>query len=41
MIAATLVQRWPDLLLITETLAPPIMTEIPVGKSTKLGQLPL
>lgn len=38
--AATLVQRWPDMLKITEILAAPTIHEIPV-KGTKLKALPL
>ena len=41
MVAATIVMRWPDLLKITEVVAPPAMHEIPIGKATKMRQLPL
>lgn len=38
--AATIVQRWPDLLKVIGPVAPPTMHEIPIGKGTKLRQLP-
>lgn len=40
-VAATLVWRWPDIIKVTELLAPPAMHEIPIGKATKLRQLPI
>ena len=40
LVAATLVQRWPDIVKVTELLAPPAMHEIPIGKATRLRPLP-
>jgi len=41
LVAATLVQRWPDIVQVTELLAPPAMHEIPIGKATRLSALPI
>lgn len=41
MVAATLVQRWPDIEQVTKLLEPPAMHEIPIGKATRLRALPL
>lgn len=38
--AALLVKRWDDIVRVTELVAPPAMHEIPIGKSTRLRQLP-
>jgi hypothetical protein len=40
-VAGTLIWRWPELLQVTELLTAPSMNEIPIGKNTKLRQLPL
>ncbi|SDP37469.1 hypothetical protein SAMN05428967_1819 [Phyllobacterium sp. YR620] len=40
-VAATLVWRLPEMLKITQLLAAPSMHEIPIGKLTKLRQLPV
>lgn len=41
LVAATLVQRWPDIEQVTKLLAPPAMHEIPIGKATRLRPLPI
>lgn len=40
-VAATLVWKWPEIEQVTKLIAPPSMHEIPIGKSTRLRQLPL
>jgi len=40
-VAATLVWMWPDIERVTELLAPPAMHEIPIGRRSKLRQLPV
>ena len=40
-LASAIIWRWPDILNITKILAPPSMHEIPIGKSTKINQIPL
>jgi hypothetical protein len=40
-VAATLVWKWPEIELVTGALQPPSMHQIPIGKNTKLSQLPL
>ncbi len=39
-VAATLVQRWPDILQLVQSLRPPSMHELPVGKNSRISQLP-
>ncbi|UJW75380.1 hypothetical protein [Rhizobium sp. SL42] len=41
LVAATLVQRWPDMLNLTDIVSAPSMHEVPIGKHTKLRPLPL
>ncbi|TXR50320.1 hypothetical protein FVA77_05775 [Phyllobacterium endophyticum] len=40
-VAATIVWHWPEIVKITELLAAPSMHEIPIGRMTKLRQLPV
>lgn len=40
-VAATLVWKWPEIEQVTKLIAPPSMHEIPIGKMTRLRQLPL
>jgi hypothetical protein len=37
--AATIVWKWPEILRVTELLAPPSMHEIPIGRQKKLRQI--
>jgi hypothetical protein len=40
-VAATLVWKWPEIELVTGALQPPSLHQVPIGKNTKLSQLPL
>jgi hypothetical protein len=40
-VAATIVWKWPEILQVAELLAAPSMHEIPIGRNTKLRQLPV
>jgi PIN like domain len=40
-VAATLLWKWPEIEQVTRLLAAPSMHEIPIGKNTKLRQLPI
>lgn len=40
-VAGTLVWKWPEIEQVTKLIAPPTMHEIPIGKVTRLRQLPL
>lgn len=40
-VAATLVWKWPEILEITKLISAPSMHEIPIGKNSKLRQLPV
>lgn len=39
--AAMLIWKWPEILQVTQLVAAPSMHEIPIGKNTKLRQLPI
>lgn len=40
-VAAIIIWKWPEILKVTDLLAPPSMHEIPIGRNTKLRQLPV
>jgi hypothetical protein len=40
-VAALLIWKWPEILKVTHLLSAPSMHEIPIGKNTKLRQIPV